>query len=1278
MIVDTKKKRAWLALLFLGAAVLSLSLWWRRAQLPLWLFSILAALASSLDLPFSPGGLGMVHLAVVTTFLTTGLGPAIQISLTSILLAGLLKRPWSTPSDRREPLLTVLLNGLWCSLALWVSGQAYLAFGTHDPVDGWSWPGLLPVVLLLSGYALIRHAFLMGWLRIKNEPIRHYYRYNAWLIVSLDLLLLPLAVGVAAVYLQIGPWDFVAFCGLLVGLSILLRRLGENRRRHLEKLVQELRIVYEMGQAVAANLELDKLLDTLYRQVSQLVDASNFYVALYDPVSDLLSFPIVFEGGEQKRYTSRRAGRGLCEWVIETKQPLLIRQDVSQTIKELDLEPIGRPAASWLGVPLIVGDDVLGVMVVQNFERPKAYDQEDQRALTMLASQAAIAVENARLYGRTQRRAAELALLNTFSTAVSATLDLDRVLQIAIGSVMPITGCQQAAIYLLQGSGQALYLVASRGFSQDYRAARRHGPLEDSVHAQVVQSRQIVTVPDVSADERLSDTLSQALKEGYRALAGAPLLAQDEVIGVLYVYYEEVHRFGLIERDLLMTVANQAAAALANARLYNLTDRALARRVEELSIIEQIGRELVSTLEPQRVIDLVLEEAVTATNATQGSIAMLDPKQKSMSLTALFGYDPEIIQAHLTQPLSLDVGIAGRVFRTGQVALVPDVSQDKDYWSLDSKVKSQLTAPISREGQIIGVVNLESTRLAGFDEQDASFVSQLAVQAAVALENAQLFQEAGRRVQELTQLYEAGLNLTSSLKLEDVLEVVSQTAQKVTRSDLVTFYLYEASTDTFTQVSAQGYRVLGSASSEIRERGLTRAILKSREPIRIADTQTYPDVNPLVVERGVRSLIGVPVVSRGQVMGVLFVNSRQPNAYTQEDERLVAALANQAAAVTANVRLFNQVRQAHDQLQAILNSTREGLIMLDNEGRIVMANKAVESFLGLRREDMVGQVFGQMVKAQHEKLSMVLGLRGDELDEWVRSLQTQPALEMVREFRSRGPQRRFSQVSSPVVVDQANTIIGRLLVFQDVSEEKELEEMRESLSSMIVHDLRSPLTSVLGGLKLIEEIALGEGADDMAVQAMKIAQRSCNSLLLLIDSLMDISQLETGSLPLEHAPAPLAPLVHKVAASLSPLAMERGVILKEAVPDLPLVAIDDDKIRRVFINLIDNALKFSPVGGEIIITAKQIDADGRELVQCTVSDQGPGIPNEFKEKIFDPFMQVRNPAYKGQQGSGLGLAFCKLAVEAHGGRIWIETPPDGGSRFHFTLPVAQIQDFEKE
>jgi signal transduction histidine kinase len=164
-------------------------------------------------------------------------------------------------------------------------------------------------------------------------------------------------------------------------------------------------------------------------------------------------------------------------------------------------------------------------------------------------------------------------------------------------------------------------------------------------------------------------------------------------------------------------------------------------------------------------------------------------------------------------------------------------------------------------------------------------------------------------------------------------------------------------------------------------------------------------------------------------------------------------------------------------------------------------------------------------------------------------------------------------------------------------------------------------------------------------------------------------------MPLERAPAPLAPLVRTAMARLSLLAADRGVIVQSDLPDdLPLVEIDNEKISRVLINVLDNALKFTPPGEKVTIGATCEDAETGNIVLCSVSDTGPGIAEELHEKIFDRFAQVpAKTGDRGQRGSGLGLAFCKLAVEAHGGRIWVNSEPGHGSTFNFTLPVADVE-----
>jgi signal transduction histidine kinase len=549
------------------------------------------------------------------------------------------------------------------------------------------------------------------------------------------------------------------------------------------------------------------------------------------------------------------------------------------------------------------------------------------------------------------------------------------------------------------------------------------------------------------------------------------------------------------------------------------------------------------------------------------------------------------------------------------------------------------------------------------------------------LANAQLFQDRSQRVEELSLLYQASLALASSLEYQDVLEIVSRLALHITNSHAVTLYLFDTVKDKFERVSSQGYHAGETRPSTIRRKGVTRTIIETGQPMLIPDTLEYADINPLVVRRGIRSVIGVPVMSRAAVWGVLYVNHRQPYAYTENDVRLVSALANQAGATIANVDLFRQVSEARDRLEAIINSTQEGILVLDNFGRVVIASAHLESFSDLRREQLVGCTVDELVQNHQGELQRLLGLTPDELGEWVALLHTNSTESSRRTYQIPGagsavtPQRpRFAELFSTPVWDEASQVIGRLLVFRDITEEKELEEMREDLTGMIIHDLRSPLTAVLSGLEMIKDVAFDEDSDPLAVEAMQVAGRGCQSMLTLVNSLLDISRLESGQMPLERAPAPLSPLVRSVVSRMSPLAVGRGVVVHTALaPDLPMVEIDNEKIGRVLTNLLDNALKFAPAGGRITLRAAHQNDELGNVLLCSVSDDGPGIPQEFQEKIFDRFAQVRHQAVPQRlRGTGLGLAFCKLAIEAHGGRIWVESDPGQGSTFYFTLPVADI------
>jgi signal transduction histidine kinase len=255
-----------------------------------------------------------------------------------------------------------------------------------------------------------------------------------------------------------------------------------------------------------------------------------------------------------------------------------------------------------------------------------------------------------------------------------------------------------------------------------------------------------------------------------------------------------------------------------------------------------------------------------------------------------------------------------------------------------------------------------------------------------------------------------------------------------------------------------------------------------------------------------------------------------------------------------------------------------------------------------------------------------------------------------------------------------------LLVFYDETEERELIQMRDDLSNMIVHDLRSPLTAVTTGLRLLRDyVPLDSTFYSLVQTTTDTSQRAIRKLLSRVDSLLDISKMESGQLNLETEPTEIATLADSVCMELSPLAHELEVKVTSQIDEnAPLFEIDGDKVERILQNLVDNALKFCPANGSVTIRSHKPGTDGAEVgfARIDVVDSGPGVPDEYKNRLFERFVQVKGRR-GARRGIGLGLTFCRLVTEAHGGKIWIEDNPAGGSIFAFTLPVAKVERMDE-
>lgn len=533
-----------------------------------------------------------------------------------------------------------------------------------------------------------------------------------------------------------------------------------------------------------------------------------------------------------------------------------------------------------------------------------------------------------------------------------------------------------------------------------------------------------------------------------------------------------------------------------------------------------------------------------------------------------------------------------------------------------------------------------------------------------------------QRLAQFTRLNQSGLSLRETLDLPTVLARTREQVLDLVPADRLDIILLEAA---HPQSSIINHQSFDDFTRWVIERG--RVLDLDSGNMHFAGRHGLTPPSPLPA-----AWLGVPLTAADKVIGVMVLQRLDPaRPFSPWNRELLLALAGQVSAAIQNARLYNQTDEALarrvEQLQALLDGMEEGVLLLDVNGRIALINPFAARLLGQSAADLFRRV-PEMTAIAH------IGYTKADWESRLAALQARqapsghPATYPVDltgnshfesagaepvEVLSTGRSLRFITRQETAVRAADGQVMGWLLLFRDVTEERELAEQRADLMRMIVHDLRNPLTTLLTTLDLMPK------SDELLINA----RQGALDMLDMVDSLMDVNRMEAGQLIVESEAMRLPPLVEKVTERLRPLAQQKQISFDFAVPeDLPPVWADADLVRRVLINLLDNGLKFTPAGGKVNGRLQCEPAgDQREPgVRCIISDSGPGIPAEFRERVFDRYIRT-NPGGAPVRGAGLGLTFCKLAVEAHHGRIWVEDDPDGGSQFVFTLPgIPMIDD----
>lgn len=727
----------------------------------------------------------------------------------------------------------------------------------------------------------------------------------------------------------------------------------------------------------------------------------------------------------------------------------------------------------------------------------------------------------------------------------------------------------------------------------------------------------------------------------------------------LLAFYAVERRLHQQVRHLQALEAASAKMAEENARLYQQK----SHYANQLGLLNQ-----VSSLLSRNLSDEVLSAAVSSAGmiSDANAVALFLAHEQQDGFVLILQGEVGIENAQ-TVPLSRFQRGLERIERL----IIADILQDERALAVRALGKRGLVEiPMYSNDAPVGLLAFYYDAPIQLAQEQLDLMETYVAQVAQAIQNVQVHGEALRALQQrLDQLsILAILGRQLSAEMDDVAicqALLSYALESVSAADgAIVLYNDRA----WRVMAKQGFE--GVSFSHDFEQGAWRRVLIEGEVVHLnklgeqaSEQGAYTPLKP-----NTQSVLIVPLLKGDEVLGALLLESTE-SELVRESSFLMQML-RQGAIALNNAQLFNRVSDNLGRLQIILDAIEEAMILIDLRGMISMANPHV-TLLGLEPHEILYHSLEVLLEDEPVNFAQALGFSTPEdayalLDSMKQSnWQIPPPYSFSLE--TRGKVRILQRQILPLR-DEAQNLKGLMLFFYDKTEEDELARSRETFTQMLVHDLKSPLSAVTTSLRLLQELVPHDVEYYPLVEKMtEISRRAIKTVLNRVESILDVGKLESGEGHLNRELVPVRQLIDNARTEVLPIAQELEVEIKVDIEGhLPLLDVDADKTERIILNLLDNALKYSPAERQVLVRARRYDENS---VRLEIIDQGQGIPDEYKQRIFDRYVQVAGrPVVR--RGVGLGLAFCRLATEAQGGRIWIEDNPEGGSSFCVTLPIA--------
>jgi PAS domain S-box-containing protein len=727
---------------------------------------------------------------------------------------------------------------------------------------------------------------------------------------------------------------------------------AEKKRR------QEAETLQKAMAVVTTTLDQEMAIDLILEQLSHVVTFDSASVQLLrDGYLEIVGGrgDLVLVQEKDRRFPF--PGDNPNTVVLQQRQPLLLKNAPEAYPAFLEMPSI----QAWLGVPLIVHDRPIGILTLDGCEVGH-FTAEHAQLVSAFANQAAIAIENARLFEAEQERRREAEILRQASAALASSLELKEVLDVLLQQIAVLIPYNSAAVFMQEGDHYRV--VAGNGFSEPGKVIGQTFPLEDELASVVRETRQPIVSADIHQDPRFHGWGDSDNVHGWMCF---PLIARDQVIGHLTIDSFSVGAYDASDAELAMVFANQAASAIQNAHQFEIEQRHF-REAESLRITAE---SIASSLDVRQVLTAILHNLGSVISYDRASIFLLEGDR--VRLTAARGLPQNDAIISMTFPASN--ALLQETWKTRQPLILVDAQNDPRFekWVTGDTVHGWMGVPLISRGEIMGCITIDSYRPGTYNEHDALLAMTFAHQAAAAIENARLYERSEKQVRQLTVLRDIDTAISSSFDLKVTLNILLGHALKELGVDAAAILLYTPSLQALTYYTSAGF-----SSNQLFPKipiqvgtGWVGQVALQRKLIHITDLPNQPTVmrSPVSEER-FQDYFGIPLVSKGQLQGVLELYTCDTVATDSDWLNFLHTLAGQAGIAIDSAQLFKNLQRSNQELILAYDTTLEGwgkaLELRDKETqghtqRVAAMTIELARRLGVEREQLAHIMRGTLL-----------------------------------------------------------------------------------------------------------------------------------------------------------------------------------------------------------------------------------------------------------------------------------------------------------------------------